>query len=119
MDIADIWLRGVYNKGEGYMNNWKIARIMISSGIALISVGILNILAEASSQIKTFLTLNKAVGPYSGKILFSIIIGIIICLLMHNKNKDVNLKNYFKFLIIALLIATLFVFTPFINLLGK
>ena len=101
------------------MNNWKVARIMISSGITLISVGILNILDELSAKIKTFLTLNKAIGPYSGKILFSIIIGIIICLLIHNKNKKINLDKVFKFFIIALLIATLFVFTPFISLLGK
>lgn len=99
------------------MNNWKAARIMISSGITLISIGILNILAELSAKIKTFLTLNKAIGPYSGKILFGILIGAAICLLIHNKNKEVNLNKVFKFFIIALLIATLFVFTPFIKLL--
>jgi len=100
------------------MNNGRAASIIISSGITLISIGILNILAEASENIKSFLTLNQSVGPYSGKILFGILIGVLMWLIINPnlKNKNVNLDKVFNFLIIALLLATLFVFTPFIEL---
>ena len=99
----------------------KTANLMIASGVTLISVGILNILAEASEKIKNFLTLDKAIGPYSGKLAFAVVIGILAWLIIKFscKNKEIKLDKAFRFLIIALLIATLFVFTPFIDLLVK
>ena len=118
MDIDNICIWGLHNKGETNMKNGKIASLMISSGVTLISIGILNILAEASEKIKTFLTLNQAVGPYSGKLVYAVIIGIITWFIASSKlkNKDVNINKAFVFLFIALLLATLFVFTPFIHL---
>ena len=97
----------------------KSANLMISSGITLISVGILNIFADVSEKIKDFLTLDKAIGPYSGKLVFAVVIGILAWLIIKYSynNKEINLDKAFRFLIIALLIATLFVFTPFIQLL--
>ena len=70
------------------------------------------------SRLSIFLTLNQAVGPYSGKLVYAVIIGIITWFIASSKlkNKDVNINKAFVFLFIALLLATLFVFTPFIHL---
>ena len=58
-------------------SNKKVISIMIFGALSLIAIGILNLLAEASTQIKDFLTLNKGIGPYSGKVLLGLIIGLI------------------------------------------
>lgn len=93
--------------------------VFIGASIALVMVGIFNLLADVSPKIKTFLTLNKAVGPWSGKVLFGYLAGFVawfIAWLLCRKH-DGNIVPWFWVFFGALAIGTLLVFTPFLHLL--
>ena len=100
------------------MTDKKIKSRYIFSMISILSIGILNLLSEASKQIKDFLTLNKGIGPYSGKVLFGILIGVIVAILYNKyaKESKFEIVKWTYVLIIVLVIACLLVFTPFIHL---
>jgi len=100
------------------MSNRQVKTKFVFTALSMIFIGILNILAEASKQIKNFLTLNNDLGPYSGKILYGILISLIISFIYYYSSKEskFDIKRWTMFLLIALIIACLFVFTPFIHL---
>jgi len=97
----------------------KLLAAYIGTGVMLLAIGILNMSAEFSASFKSSLQLSKAIGPYSGKILFGVLSGAIVWVILHYVLKDkekADSKAGFIFFIAALLLATLFVFTPFIKL---
>ena len=101
--------------------NKKVKSMFVFTGTSMLSIGVLNFLSEASSKIKNFLTINKVIGPYSGKVIYGIILGIIIAVIYYYRTKESNLeiKNYLLFLVICLTLGCLLVFTPFLDLILK
>lgn len=103
---------------------------ILSAMIGLLVLGIVNMATVASSSFNTFV-LNvgqlwipnaTGIGPYSGKETFMLIAWLGSWGLMHLtlRKRNVNMKIVAMVFIIGLALATLFVYTPFINfLLGK
>ena len=106
------------NKNIALTSDGKALSAFIGGGVMLLSIGVLNFLSELSATLHDALELYKPVGPYSGKILFGVLCGIIAWIIsgVVLRGKSVDAKSGFAFFIAALLIATLFTFTPFIDL---
>lgn len=97
--------------------NKRVKSVFVFAGLSMLSIGILNFLSQASSVFKDFLTLNKVIGPYSGKVLYGLLIGVIIAFLYYKNTKEsvLKTKNWIIFILICITIASLLIFTPFIN----
>lgn len=97
----------------------KLLAAYIGTGVMLLAIGVLNLASEFSAAFKKSLVLSEPTGPYSGKILFGVLCGAVVWGILYYALKDrekVDSKAGFYFFIAALLLATLFVFTPFIHL---
>jgi len=104
---------------EDIINEGKLLAAYIGGGVMLLAIGILNVASELSKSTGKALELYKPLGAYSGKILFGVLSGAIVWVILHYVLKDkekADSKAGFIFFIAALLLATLFVFTPFIKL---
>src|SRR3989344_6383750 len=101
----------------------KPAAATIGGAVAIFFVGFFQFLAEASKDIKPFLTVHSGIGPLSGKVLYGYALGLVAYFLAYHflKNKkNIDISRYFYFFVIALVVASLLVFVPFTNLLlGK
>ena len=99
------------------------AAALIGGAVAIFFVGFFQFLAEASSDIKPFLTVHSGIGPLSGKVLYGYAIGLAAYFLAYHflKNKkNIDISRYFYAFVIILIIASLLVFVPFTDLLlGK
>ncbi|MDO8558284.1 MAG: hypothetical protein Q7S09_03810 [bacterium] len=93
--------------------------VFIGASVALVMIGVFNLLADVSPKIKIFLTLNKAVGPWSGKVVFGYLAGAIAWFLAWTflRGKDGNITRWFWIFFAALVIGTSLVFTPFLHVL--
>lgn len=101
------------------MPRGKTVAVFIGASIALVMIGVFNLLADISPRIKTILTLSKPVGPWSGKVVFGYLAGIAVWLAARQAlgDKDGNILWWFWVFCVSLVIATLLVFTPFLHLL--
>ena len=101
----------------------KPAAAMIGGAVAIFFVGFFQFLAEASKDIKPFLTVHSGIGPLSGKVLYGYALGLVAYFLAYHflKNKrNIDISRYFYAFVIILIIASLLVFVPFTDLLlGK
>ena len=101
----------------------KPAAALIGGAVAIFFVGFFQFLAEASKDIKPFLTVHSGIGPLSGKVLYGYALGLVAYFLAYHflKNKrNIDISRYFYAFVIILIIASLLVFVPFTNLLlGK
>ncbi len=96
--------------------------VFIGASAALVMIGIFNLLADISPRIKTFLTLSKPVGPWSGKVLFGYLVGFAVWFIARLlcRKHDGNIVPWFWVFFAALVVGTLLVFTPFLHvLIGK
>ena len=108
---------------EATKSSTKPAAAMIGGAVAIFFVGFFQFLAEASSDIKPFLTVHSGIGPLSGKVLYGYALGLAAYFVAYHflKNKkDIDISRYFYAFIIILIISSLLVFVPVTNLLlGK
>ena len=114
---------------EAKLNGRAVAAILAAM-IGLLVLGIVHTGTQASSDFNTaVLNVGKAwipnaagIGPYSGKETFMLIawFGSWGLLYLTLKKRSVNMKIAAIVFIVGLALATLFVYTPFIDfLLGK
>ncbi|OHA47947.1 MAG: hypothetical protein A2806_02640 [Candidatus Terrybacteria bacterium RIFCSPHIGHO2_01_FULL_48_17] len=97
-----------------------ILAAVLGAVTAILSIGAFHIVAEANDGFKNFLKLHEGVGPLSGKVVFGYIAGLVIFAIafgLLHKKKRVNIVFLFFVLLTALMLGTLFVFTPFVKLL--
>lgn len=104
----------------------KIGTILagfIGSGMAIFFIGFFQLLAEASEAVKAALTIHSGIGPLSGKVMYGYSLGLVVFLIAYAilRNKtNARIQNYVYFLILMLILGTLFSYTPFTDfLLGK
>jgi|SRR3989344_7640719 len=100
----------------------KTIAVFVGASVALVMIGVLNLLADIFPRIKTFLTLNTAVGPWSGKVVFGYLAGIVACSIAWTvcRKHDGNIVVWFWIFVASLTAGTLLVFTPFLHaLIGK
>lgn len=110
--------------------NGRAVAAMLSAMIGLLVMGIIHTWTDASASFSTFvLNVGKAwipnaagIGPYSGKETFMLIswFGSWALLYLLLRNRRVNLTIATLIFMIGMALATLFVYTPFIDfILGK
>jgi len=93
--------------------------VFVGASAALLAIGLFNVLSEASKPVKDFMTISTALGPWSGKVVYGYLAGVLawfVSWLICRKHAG-NLVGWFAFFVISLIIATLLVFSPFVHLL--
>src|SRR3990170_2074689 len=95
-----------------------IAAAFLSAGVGGVVLGILVVLAEASSGIKDALELNSRVGPLSGKTIFAVVAWLVTWVVLHVvlKDKDPDAKKVFVWTGVLFGIAVLLTFPIFFQL---
>lgn len=96
-----------------------IIAAFLGAMVTVMSVGVFHMIGHANPAFKTFLKLHEGVGPLSGKVVFSHILGFTvfgIAYFLLRKKQDINLTLWLILLLIALLLGSLFTFTPFVEL---
>lgn len=86
--------------------------------VAIIGIGVFHLIAEANEGFKNFLTFYKRIGALSGKVALAYGVGFIVFVIAYpflKNRKEVNLTVLFILLFIALLLGSLFTFTPFVK----
>lgn len=106
--------------------NGSAAAAMIASMIAILSLGIVNLIAIMSNDAKliiheigkAWIPGAEAIGPYSGKETIMLLGWGISWIILYFalRNRDVRLSRYTIIFIIGVGIATLFVWNPFVEL---
>ncbi|MBI1757835.1 MAG: hypothetical protein HYR62_01175 [Actinobacteria bacterium] len=56
---------------------------LIAGGIGSLAMGVFTTLVEASTSVKSALTLTKAVGPLSGKTVFAVVVWLVAWAVLH------------------------------------
>jgi hypothetical protein len=95
-----------------------IIAVFLGAIATIISIGVFQIIAHGSKAFKGLLALHKGVGPLSGKVVFGYALGLTTFALAYQflKNKrDFNPYSWLIFLLFALLLGSLFTYTPFVE----
>jgi hypothetical protein len=95
-----------------------IAAAFLSAGVGGVVLGILVVLAEASSGIKDALELNARVGPLSGKTIFAVVAWLVAWVVLHVvlKDKDPEPTKVFVWTGVLFAIAIVLTFPIFFQL---
>lgn len=95
--------------------NGLAAATLLSGGIGAFAVGVMTVLAEANSVIKTAITLDKQVGALSGKTTIGVIIWLIVWAVLGSiwKDKDISFSKVTLAAFMFLALGFLFTFPPF------
>jgi hypothetical protein len=109
--------------------NGQVAAAMIAAMIGVLSLGISHTISVFSKDAKLFIhEVGKlwvpgaeALGPYSGKESFMLIGWGLSWLILYFalRNRDVKLSYYTVIFMIGIGIATLLVWTQFVNIIAK
>jgi hypothetical protein len=87
---------------------------LLAALIGLLVFAVVNIAADVNSGLRTSITLNSGIGPYSGKQVFLIGSWLLTWPILHFllRNRDVNLRRWFGVFLIGLLVAVLLMWPP-------
>lgn len=101
------------------MREAKPAAALVGGAVAVLLIGLLQLLAEAAPGIKPFLTVDSGIGPLSGKVLIGYLLGFVAYFIARRllDKKNTDLTRYLYAFVAALIIASLLVFIPFTNIL--
>lgn len=109
-----------------HKKNGSAAAAMIASMVAILSLGIANLISVMSKDVKLIIhEIGKAwipgaesIGPYSGKETIMLLGWGMSWIILYFalRNHDVRLSLYTIIFIIGVGIATLFVWNPFVDL---
>lgn len=106
-------------------NKAKVFAAPWAAGVSIVLIGLLHLCAEASLTAKGLLKIWPAMGPLSGKVLVSYIVGILVYVLLLRKagKKEEEagrlqscIMRAFTIVLVALVVGTLFCFEPFFHL---
>jgi hypothetical protein len=96
-----------------------IVAAYIGASVAIVSIGVFHLIGHANGGFKEFLKLHDGIGPLSGKVLFAHLLGFAVFAVAYALLKNKREANFIVWtivLIIALLLGTLFTYTPFVEL---
>ncbi len=87
---------------------------LLAGVIGLLTLGVVNILADVSRPFSNALTLNPGIGPYSGKELFMFAawFGSWIVLHLLLRKRELNMRKWFGAIMALLLVSVLLVWPP-------
>lgn len=95
--------------------NGPVAAALIAGGIGSVILGLMTVLTEASSGIKSALAWSPAVGPLIGKSLLGVIAFAVSWMILHFvlRGKNVNFQKVAMIAFILLAVSLVFTFPPF------
>jgi hypothetical protein len=98
--------------------NGPAAAALVAGGIGGTFYGLLIVLVEASPAFKTLMTINKGVGPLSGKTTFGVIGWLVAWAILGNlwKGKEVNLSKVWQVTVGLIVLSLLLTFPPVFQL---
>lgn len=93
----------------------RLNAAMISAGIGCVALGLFTVLAEASASAKDFMNLNAAVGPLSGKTIFTVLVWLVVWLVLDRamRNSKMLFDKAFRWTLIMVAIGVLGTFPIF------
>jgi len=95
--------------------------VFLGAAVVPVVIGCLHVLAEVSPKAKSFLTLHAGIGPYSGKVLFGYLAGLLAALLWPLVGRRVghSARAWLAVFLGGLLLGTALVFTPVVHWLAE
>jgi len=95
----------------------RVVASMIAGSVAMLLIGVLNLLAEASRGAHDFLEFIPSMGPLSGKVILGYAIGAALYFVLQPllRQRDPSIILWTWITLASLVIASLFVFTPFVR----
>ncbi len=87
---------------------------LLAAVIGLLVLGVVNIWSDVSTPFKDAITLNKGIGPYSGKEVFLLAGWLVSWVGLHFvlRKRELNVKKWFGIAMGLLLVAVLLVWPP-------
>lgn len=94
-----------------------IAAAFVGTAVVPVAIGVLHFLSEISPFVKKFLTLHTGIGPYSGKVLFGYLAGLLAAALWGLAARRVTASPWVwsGVLLAGLVVGTALVFTPVVH----
>ena len=98
--------------------NGPVAAALVAGGIGATAIGLLTVLAEASTGIKNALNWYNPVGPLTGKALLGVIIYFVAWAVLHfmYRGKNVNFTRAAALGLALLGVGLITTFPPFFDL---
>lgn len=95
-----------------------VAAVMLATGIGAVVLGVLVVLAEASTGIADFLQFSDRVGPLSGKTIFAAASFFVSWGVLDRalRDKDTDLRRVTIIMVAMLALALVLTFPPFFQL---
>lgn len=94
-----------------------VAAAFLGTAAVPVAIGCLHVLSDAYSGVNAFLTLHTGIGPYSGKVLFGYLAGLLVAALWAPFGRRVTAPPWVwaGVLLAGLLVGTALVFTPVVH----
>ena len=94
---------------------------LLAAMIGLLVLGAVNIYSIVDAGFNKAITLNAGIGPYSGKEVFWLTGWFLSWIILHFavRKKTLNLRKWFGVFMVGMLVATLLVWPPIFEAIGK
>lgn len=89
----------------------------VGTAVAPVAIGALHVASEVSPFVKKMLTLHAGIGPYSGKVLFGYLAGLLAAATWKLVAGRIagSAGSWFAVLFVGLVAGTALVFTPVVH----
>jgi len=114
---------GIFTEGAQSASAARVGKCqaaLIAAAIGSLALSVAHLMAEVSSGIKSALELNKALGPYSGKMAVAVILWLVSWAILSPllSRQRLEMKSVLYFFIFIMALATLLVYPPFIHIIA-
>ena len=108
-------------EGDSKKGSSVVIAAMISASVSILLIGSLNLFAEISEGFKEFLIFYPGMGPLSGKVIIAYVAGLAAFFLLFRWRtlSRQSMWTWTAILIAAIVVSSLLVTTPFIELFLK
>lgn len=97
----------------------KCAAALLAAGIGMLALSVVSLMTEFSAGLAETLKIHKGIGPYSGKMLVSVIFWLLSWAVLSPlfSKRVVEIKTVLYIFIAIMALATLLLYPPFIHIL--
>lgn len=93
----------------------RVAASVIGAGLGMLALALVHLISEINEHFGAAITLNKGIGPYSGKMVIAAIIWLSSWAILRSTLKNsLNMKNVLYIFIMLAVLSTIILFPPFI-----
>lgn len=97
----------------------KCVAALLAAGIGMLALSVVSLMTEFSAGLAETLKIHKGIGPYSGKMLVSVIFWLLSWAVLSPlfSKRVVEIKTVLYIFIAIMALATLLLYPPFIHIL--